>query len=534
MGIHLPVQPVQGIERNRPATAIEHRDARMTCALGATPHRRQVRHVLGEHQLGVPVPPILRGVVAARQPAQVAVERRDLIFLAHRLQARIEHHVGKIQAAPIKLVLVVSAQIEGQRPAIELVRAADERARFLHILEGLLRCQCLTDCFLRQVIQMCFERVLRCDHHRQAHGRVFGHLVEQRVDRIALAGLAGQVPRARRYAQPVGDQYAVRHPVEVPGALPRIGARLAKEQPLAEIPSARQFDLTGFGLIGVAGQRIEALPVFDAGPKQRGTRIEPPQQPVVDVGRRHAPRLDAGVRQPAAQAVADEVQHLLGRLAAAAGLSLSGHAAIDHHAHAPGLAAPAQPRDHGVLEQATRLGDRTQVMAEEAQVELGEGRIASARLHVVAQGLHVLVEAGLVLGVELEHPGVVIQLVERVLDRVLQSIAGVREPARFPALGAQRHQLVEGSHRLAILQQHGLRFGLELHPGQQFHERWRDVVQRLLVGHGSWPAALDRCARLGNAGTVQGLDMALPSVRLFVVTSAGSSQLRPGEFPAHQ
>ncbi len=122
--------------------------------------------------------------------------------------------------------------------------------------------------------------------------------------------------------------------------------------------------------------------------------------------------------------------------------------AIDHHAHAPRLAAPAQPRDHRVLEQAAGLGHRAQVVAEEAKIELGEGCAASARLHVVAQGLHVLVEAGFVLGVELEHPGVLVQLIERILERVFERIAGMREPARLPTFGAQRDQLVEGCDRL--------------------------------------------------------------------------------------
>src|SRR3546814_13100309 len=91
--------------------------------------------------------------------------------------------------------------------------------------------------------------------------------------------------------------------------------------------------------------------------------------------------------QPAAQAVADVIEHLFWRRAAAA--RLSGGPAIDDHAHAPRLTPPAQPRDHRVLEQPARLGHRPQVVAEEAQIELRERRAAGARLHVVAQGLHV-------------------------------------------------------------------------------------------------------------------------------------------------
>jgi len=144
--------------------------------------------------------------------------------------------------------------------------------------------------------------------------------------------------------------------------------------------------------------------------------------------------LDAGVRRPAARAGAADVRHLLGRLAAAA--CLPGGAAIDPHAPPPRLAAPAQPRDHRVLEQAARLGDRAQVVAEESKVELRECGAAGARLHVVAQVLHVLVEAGFVLGVELEHPGVLVQFIETVLQRVFERIAGMCQPAGFPPLGA--------------------------------------------------------------------------------------------------
>ena len=319
----------------------------------------------------------------------------------------------------------------------------------MHVLERLLRRQRLAHSFLRQMVEVRFEDVLRRGHHGETHQGVLGHLVEQRVDRVPLAGLAGQVPGAGRHAQPVGDQHAVRHAVEVPGPLRHVRARLPKEQPLAEIPPARQLDLAGLAFLGtvrIARQRVEALPVLHPRPEQRGARVEPPQQPVVDVGRDHAPGLDAGVRQAAAQAVADDAQHLLGCLAAAVCLSLSARAAVHHHAHAPRLAAPAQPRDHRVLEQAAGLGHSAQVVAEEAQVELGERRAARTWLHVIAQGLHVLVEARFVLGIELEHPRVLVQFIEAVLKRVFQGVAGMREPAGFPAFGAQRHQLVEGGH----------------------------------------------------------------------------------------
>ena len=42
-------------------------------------------------------------------------------------------------------------------------------------------------------------------------------------------------PVPRRHAQAVGDQHPRRYAVEMPGALRHVGARLAEEQPLAEI-----------------------------------------------------------------------------------------------------------------------------------------------------------------------------------------------------------------------------------------------------------------------------------------------------------
>jgi hypothetical protein len=43
-----------------------------------------------------------------------------------------------------------------------------------------------------------------------------------------------------------------------------------------------------------------------------------------------------------------------------------------------------------------------------------------------------------------------------------------------------------------------------------------------------------RNSGFGDAGLTQGLDVALPAVRLLFVAGAGYGQLRPGKFPAHQ
>ncbi len=116
----------------------------------------------------------------------------------------------------------------------------------------------------------------------------------------------------------------------------------------------------------------------------------------------------------------------------------------------------------------------------------------------------------------------------------------MREPAGFPALGAQRHQLVEGRDRLAVLQQHGpstagrnsTQGSSSTNDGATSYSACSSAIGRRLV-------ALDRRAGFGDAGLAQGLDVALPAVRLLVIASAGCvqlqrGQLRPGEFPAHQ
>ena len=223
-------------------------------------------------------------------------------------------------------------------------------------------------------------------------------------------------------AQAIHHDHPVRHAVEEPQAVGHVRAGLAEEQPLCEVGAAGEFDLALLPLFRVAGQRVEAFPVFGGGAEQGRIRVEPAQQPGVDVRRTEAPGLHADIRQPADEAVADRGQRLLGRLAAPRGLG-RGRAAVDHHAHAPDLAAPRQARHRGVLEQATRLGDGPQVMGEEAQVEVAERAALCTRLQVVRQGAPIVVPVGLVLGVELHHPGVVVQLVKGILQGVLQRIA---------------------------------------------------------------------------------------------------------------
>ena len=344
---------------------------------------------------------------------------------------------------------------------------------------------------------MRLQHVLRRGHQGQAQHRVLGHLVEQGVDRIALARLAREVAGGGRRAQSVGNHDPVRHAVEVPQPLVHVRARLAKEQPLAEIPPAGLFNLALFRLLGIACQGVEAFAVFCLVADQGGVRVEPAQQPVVDAGGIQALGLDAGIGQAADQSVADHVQGLLGRLpSAAAGAAGT---AVHHHPHAAALPTPAQPSHDGVLKQAAGLGDGAQVVGKEAQIEVGEARALRTWLDVAPQRLQVLIEVCFVLGIELHYPGVLIQLVEAVLQGVFQRIAGLGEPGGFAPLCAQGRHLEERGHRLAILQQHGLGMRQKLDPGQQGHERRGYVIQGLFVGQRGGTGALHGFARFGQA-----------------------------------
>ena len=273
----------------------------------------------------------------------------------------------------------------------------------------------------------------------------------------------------RRRAQTIHHDHPMRHAIEEPQTVGHVRARLTEEQPLREVGAAGEFDLAFLPLVRIAGQCVEAFAVLGSGAEHAGVRVEPAQQPGVDVRRGETSRFHTGIHQPAGEAVADRGQRLLGRLAAPRGRG-RGRAAVDDHAHAPDLAAPRQARHGSILEQATRLGDGPQVMGEETQVEVAECAALRTRLQIVRQRAQIVVPVGLVLGIELHHPGVVVQLIKSILKRVLQRIARLPQPGHLAALGADRRQLEEGRHRLAIFQQHALGFGQVLDPGQQVRE----------------------------------------------------------------
>ncbi|MNE69512.1 hypothetical protein D3C80_1652410 [compost metagenome] len=98
------------------------------------------------------------------------------------------------------------------------MRAADQAAGLLYIGAGLFRGEGVAHRFAAQVVEVRFEHILRGYDQRQALNGVFRQLVEQGVDRLALARFAGDMAGAGWPAQAVDGNGAVRHAVEVPQA----------------------------------------------------------------------------------------------------------------------------------------------------------------------------------------------------------------------------------------------------------------------------------------------------------------------------
>jgi len=135
-----------------------------------------------------------------------------------------------------------------------------------------------------------------------------------------------------------------------------------------------------------------------------GTWIEPMNQPMANGVAIHAMGFNAGVRQAAHQAIADDFQVRTWCLASHIRLRALG-TAVDNNTDAALLAPPGQLADLGVFKQPAWFGDGFQVLLHQLQIKLGECTALCAWLNVVMQLLKVIVPAGFVLGIELNHPG---------------------------------------------------------------------------------------------------------------------------------
>ncbi|MCY1458582.1 hypothetical protein D9M71_759780 [compost metagenome] len=64
----------------------------------------------------------------------------------------------------MQLLFVVTAQVERQGAAVQLVPATDDCTSLFNILAGLGRGQVFTDGFARQSVQLILKYILRFDH----------------------------------------------------------------------------------------------------------------------------------------------------------------------------------------------------------------------------------------------------------------------------------------------------------------------------------------------------------------------------------
>src|SRR6185437_9580331 len=210
-------------------------------------------------------------------------------------QPGAEQCIHELPCARIEFLEIASSEIERECPAVELVRAADDGSRLSHILSGLLGIERLPDALPRQVVEVGLEDVLGGGDERETGDRVFRELVKERLDGIAAGPpLTGQSSQRRRAPQAIEHDRAVRYVIEVPRAMFQVRARLAKEEPLGKVGSTRKLELAGFGLLGIGSEAIEVLRVFGRA-CLHGPRIEPAEEPRVNLARLEPFGLDAGV-----------------------------------------------------------------------------------------------------------------------------------------------------------------------------------------------------------------------------------------------
>ncbi|MNJ46686.1 hypothetical protein D3C77_418230 [compost metagenome] len=162
--------------------------------------------------------------------------------------------------------------------------------------------------------------------------------------------------------------------IEVPQPLLAIGARFLEEQPLGKIVVERQRQILAVIHLRVGHTSIERGRSFVG--EGRG-RVEPRQQPGVEVAPGQPSRVDPAGLQRGHQTIAGAVQQSGRVLVVIVGLLPK--PAIDHQANTSIAAAPRQVRHHMVVEQPARFADGVEVTLHRRKEGLSERRASSAR-----------------------------------------------------------------------------------------------------------------------------------------------------------
>src|SRR3546814_13899702 len=113
------------------------------------------------------------------------------------------------------------------------------------------------------VVEVRLQHVLGCGDQRQAHHRVLGPLVEQRVHGIAaFARLARQMARHERRAQAIHHDHPMRPSVEEPQAVGHVRAGLAEDLALRETGAAVALAPPPLTIFRVMAQPTQTFPIY--------------------------------------------------------------------------------------------------------------------------------------------------------------------------------------------------------------------------------------------------------------------------------
>jgi len=209
--------------------------------------------------------------------------------------------------------------------------------------------------------------------------------------------------------------------------------------------------------------------------------VEPGQQPAIEVFPRTTPAADPG-RGERRRPLGGDVVELGFHFERARHTAARVQSTIQYRPHTPHLATPDGAGQSRVFEQTARPADADAMGLQQREVVTRVGTRARSRRRVGLDLAQQVRQAWLVLDVELEDPGRVVEFWDRLGDRGLNRIAQLPHETRCACLGAGGCQLEQRADAHAVLEQETTAIGQVLDPRQEVGKRWRSGVQRLHIG----------------------------------------------------
>ena len=141
-----------------------------------------------------------------------------------------------------------------------------------------------------------------------------------------------------------------------------------------------------------------------------------------------------------------------------------GQTAVQHRPHSPYLAPPRAAGERGVDKQSARRAQAGTVALHQVLEDACVGVLADGPGRVVPQRLDQAVEAGFILDIQLQHPGRIVELRERLAERGLDRIAQCHHERTGTRFRADRGQVEQGADADPVLQQKALAVRQVFHP----------------------------------------------------------------------